>query len=1015
MQKQAQKEPKKLQLKEEKKVDTSIASIILGERTALETKKEDEAKEAAQTTKSQAIVSSVDTSIASIILGDRTASKKMKEDKTIKSMPTKSIQAVISSHNSSYTEQVPANDTHPKGTASAPSSPNSRDPDLSSVVEAERLSGAVGFCDEDTVEDQEQSPDNGNGRNACHDNQEEQAAQQNRSMQSFGVEAVDDKNAFHVNNQDEQASQQNRSQQSLGVTRDETNDLDEYNRELQGVPMNQGIKGLSLEAKDDMGVIRDDNQENQQAQSDQGTECLGQETGDPEKDENVSRSEFVHLSDITAQENNENIPKTMQSESPTHLTLTNEGVPESTKILIATPGKQHVREPRDVNVPSVVKLVDTIEMSAMKSMSPNERHIGEATPAISVEGLAIKLQDEPGSQCNENCSKIVRRSRRLSIKHGGVFSPVARSENDKEETAPDGSNRNELSKNDKSAGGSKDAKRDEKKPNHSTTPMRRSKRRKSCPPNDTIEEIDTLDPDGNDRLRPSRKCKSGPSDEKKYDVGTAVLKKFRAGWFEGKVVSYDHQSKFYKIEYEDGDEEEVEEKELTKILKLNIVGPENTPSHYSKASISPGSGRDEIVNSPNCGQSTTSEVEKHPLRKSTRVESSFGGTEQAPNVESMEDDIFNATPSSSIASEISKPTLLALKPIWNASNSSKVTKECCEDDIFDETPSKELFGNRPSKHKSKRNSTSGIETRKEPSRSLRRKRQAPKRFGVYEYDPEEITATSLASKRKSLLKTAASKKSSRKRAKRVRISSEHLKEKRVKHSVVDDDNSIWRPSELQTLFSAHKSVNPKSYSFWEDVSELVVSKTAEECREKWFSLAQTPAAKAAPAKGKQATKRSLSDIAFDDDIFNATPMRGVLDDSSCQDGKPSGQALNQLHQTNGKIDDEGIKTSRVGGAEPSVIKGTVHADIQPKGYKMYIQKMGQCVRRKDPKSRKGRKNEAKLNKHFSEWDGEGDVEVNGRLSPGGTLRLKTHGDEDANDFLNYYDCDDEDGMDEETM
>jgi hypothetical protein len=54
-----------------------------------------------------------------------------------------------------------------------------------------------------------------------------------------------------------------------------------------------------------------------------------------------------------------------------------------------------------------------------------------------------------------------------------------------------------------------------------------------------------------------------------------------------------------------------------------------------------------------------------------------------------------------------------------------------------------------------------------------------------------------------------------------------------------------------------------------------------------------------------------------------------------------------------------------------------------------------------------------MNKHFSEWDGEGDVEVNGRLSPGGTLHVKTHGDEDDNEFLNYFD--DGESIDEETM
>ena len=206
---------------------------------------------------------------------------------------------------------------------------------------------------------------------------------------------------------------------------------------------------------------------------------------------------------------------------------------------------------------------------------------------------------------------------------------------------------------------------------------------------------------------------------------------------------------------------------------------------------------------------------------------------------------------------------------------------------------------------------------------------------------------------------------------------------------------------LQTLFSAHKSVDPKSFSFWEDVAELVVTKTTEDCREKWFSLAQTPTTKSAPTKTKQAQSRSLNDIAFEDDIFNATPMRGMADVFACDE------------QHREKDGSKGMVKSPIERNEATSNTETMAAGIQPKGYKMYIQKMGQCVRRKDPKAKKGRKKDAKLNRYFSEWDGEGDVEVNGRLSPGGTLRLNTHGNEDDEDFLNYYDCGDGEEMDEE--
>ena len=501
-------------------------------------------------------------------------------------------------------------------------------------------------------------------------------------------------------------------------------------------------------------------------------------------------------------------------------------------------------------------------------------------------------------------------------------------------------------------------------------------------------------------MRPVRRSNSRSLNGTKYAVGTSVLKKFRAGWFEGKVVSYDDQSKFYRIKYEDGDEEEVEEKELRKILKLNIVGPENSPSQYSTVSTPSETSTccDDATATSSCvpfaseksmGALETNGSETNKVDNTSRV------ANQPRNDASIEDDIFNATPNPSVASETSKSDSSSFSSTSKASKSDKKSKEEREDDIFDATPSKELFGNNIATRRSKRNATltSSNSTKSvgEQPRNQKRKRQAPKRFGNYENDQEESTPTSISSKPRSLLKTKASKKSSGKRTKRVRISSEGLKEKQTDKFCAEEDSSVWKPSELHELFSAHKSVDPKSFSFWEDVAELVSSKTGEECREKWFSLAQTPTAKAAPTKAKQVVSRGMSDIAFEDDIFNATPMRGVLDTSGC------------LGETKYKDESKAITQCRTGGIGTGVHQEYFPAGVQPKGYKMYIQKMGQCVRRRDPKPKKGRKNEAKVNKYLSEWDGEGDVEVNGRLSPGGTLRLKTHGDEEDVDFLNYYD------------
>ncbi|XP_024395365.1 uncharacterized protein [Physcomitrium patens] len=49
-------------------------------------------------------------------------------------------------------------------------------------------------------------------------------------------------------------------------------------------------------------------------------------------------------------------------------------------------------------------------------------------------------------------------------------------------------------------------------------------------------------------------------------VGRSVVKKFRRTKYSGKVTAYDPECKWYKVSYEDGDEEELEYKELAQLL-----------------------------------------------------------------------------------------------------------------------------------------------------------------------------------------------------------------------------------------------------------------------------------------------------------------------------------------------------------------------------------------------------------------------------------------------------------------
>jgi len=54
----------------------------------------------------------------------------------------------------------------------------------------------------------------------------------------------------------------------------------------------------------------------------------------------------------------------------------------------------------------------------------------------------------------------------------------------------------------------------------------------------------------------------------RYEVGTKVYKNFQGfGWFHGTVVSYNPKTALYMIEYEDGDKEEMNEKEVQATLE----------------------------------------------------------------------------------------------------------------------------------------------------------------------------------------------------------------------------------------------------------------------------------------------------------------------------------------------------------------------------------------------------------------------------------------------------------------
>jgi hypothetical protein len=221
-------------------------------------------------------------------------------------------------------------------------------------------------------------------------------------------------------------------------------------------------------------------------------------------------------------------------------------------------------------------------------------------------------------------------------------------------------------------------------------------------------------------------------------------------------------------------------------------------------------------------------------------------------------------------------------------------------------------------------------------------------------------------------------------------------ENRRSSAISRDDSKQWTEREVVLLREAHKEIDPKSVSFWEEASEMVGAKSSEECREKWFSSVKTPVMPTRKIKKQQAPK--FPAVYADDDIFNATPMKALFQTDSLDES-----AL--LFGGIGGLSNLDIGSAiKVGNAS---VSSSSHAPHHPQhGYKTYIKAMKRGVRIKKgirpPRAGKP----SKARKNLSERDGEGDFEVKGRLSPGGTLRVnaQSHRDTEDDDLdLNYVD------------
>eukprot|EP00536_Pseudo-nitzschia_multiseries_P017168 jgi/Psemu1/292890/fgenesh1_pg.1412_\ len=519
----------------------------------------------------------------------------------------------------------------------------------------------------------------------------------------------------------------------------------------------------------------------------------------------------------------------------------------------------------------------------------------------------------------------------------------------------------------------------------------------------------------------------------KYDAGTKFAKYFRSfGWFRGTVVAFNCESGFYCVSYEDGDSEELEESELDrcKIQTDDLVGTNDdkqlngrkAKSRIEVANVSVRKSKrrrsqpDRLVYTPCAEDQNTSQSTGKRRRKSA---------EQKPKqITVQEDEVTNRKnksdgklcqnmallPSGHVRKNPKKEefddALRALMPVET------------EDDIFNSTPMRTLFMR---KHSEDWIYDSKVEDKQDnikPGRRSKRKSIEPEWYVPFalkssekQTKPVHSASKSCEKTRKSLLKKRKSNaKSSSKAKKRVRISINRPQKKGINSDSLPKEVDPWTQVDLRTLHKAHRTVDPTSFSYWEDVAEIVGEKSATECREKWFSLAKTPEPKRPKPKknDKGQTAPLINPRNIEDDIFNSTPMRSAFGSGDNID--VSGfEELGDISSMNvGSV----IKINRLNHSNDKIPQTNNERAAYPLGYKTYLQNIGRSMRQKDHKQNKGDSIRPPLQfgKKLTGRVNEGDVEVKCRLSPGGTLQVDTYGDTDTEGYLD--DDEDDDAEDE---
>jgi hypothetical protein len=428
-------------------------------------------------------------------------------------------------------------------------------------------------------------------------------------------------------------------------------------------------------------------------------------------------------------------------------------------------------------------------------------------------------------------------------------------------------------------------------------------------------------------------------------IGSNVRKKFGSlGWFDGKVVSVDAQNGFYKIQYEDGDREDVNGVELKAICK-------NFIKKYGKMS--------RII--PHDRKSYCDETVHNIVLEVSVNEQKDKIGHQSAHLYREEEDMFSATPRLSHASR-EDTTIVETAIHENHHMSNEENKDC-------NATSSQVQRN------TKESTTNGLM--------------------LTEVDAQtSFTNTNLKKKEENSSRPHPSHKNSVQNKR----GPNHIKRVNKPVRITNDsliENQPWNSFELDSLINAHKAVDPRLPTFWEDVSKLVMTKSPVECIEHWYSLAKTPVGKKTIPKKIIVSSDFLVDgsqfVIPGDDIFNATPMKGILESNDLRNDN-YGLSLGHFERMSEIVDGSAIKATK-----PPASYKPDHGEQYPQGYKTYIRSISRNIMEKDQRPKT--KLSLKTSMPLQERANNGDIEMKCHLSPGGTLQFRASS---TDVFLEFY-------------